>query len=452
LEELQARIRKLEEQLAFQAQLITKLLQKIESLEKELSFYRTKKHSGNSSIPPSQDPFRAKRTESLRRSSGLPPGGQSGHEGSCLEMVSDPTEIVEHQPHYCQCCGNDLSNATCEFVGKRQVIDLPVVKPLVIEHRIYNKRCICGHITQSEYPVEAHSPVCYGNRIQATTAYLHARQYVPFERMREMYSDMFGLSISSGCLVNMIQNFADKALNVYETIRQYVSESKVVGADETGTCIKGKNGWTWVFQTPRATYIHSDKSRGKAVVDRLFPQGFPKTTLVHDCWQPYFNVHVKGHQICTAHLLRELKYLGKLYPQQTWTRDFTSLLGSALELKNSLSPPHYLQPLPERTKLEEQLDSLLCQTINQEHEKLKAFKERIIRYRNYLFPFLYNWEIPPDNNASERAVRTFKVKQKVSGLFRSEEGAKAFAVIRSVIDTTIKNTQNVMTALALVRH
>ena len=265
-----------------------------------------------------------------------------------------------------------------------------------------------------------------------------------------MYTDVFGLDVSCGCLVNMVQSFSEKARGIYDTIRQRVSSSAVVGADETGTCIKGKNGWTWVFQTPYATYIHSDKSRSKAVIDKLFPEGFAKSVLVHDCWKPYFKVTSKGHQICTAHLLRELKYLDKIYPQQQWTGDFSSLLHKALDLKKNLCVVDYLQPVPQRTELEQQLDCLLNQEINIEQKKLIVFKERIIRYRNYLFSFLYHPEIPPDNNASERAVRTFKVKQKVSGLFRSQEGAKAFAVIRSVIDTTIKNAKNVLEALALV--
>ena len=419
-------------------------------LEKELSFYRNRKNSSNSSVPPSQDPFRVRRTESLRQVTGRKPGGQPGHDGSFLEPVSEPDTTVLHQPDYCHCCGNDLSGVTSEFIGSRQVIDIPVVKSVVTEHHLYGKRCSCGHFTSSDYPSEAHSRVCYGNRLQALTAYLHARQYIPYERLGELYRDVFGLSVSGGALVDMVQRFADRASGIYERIRLKVAGGTVIGADETGTCIKGKNGWTWVFQTPQATYIHSDRSRAKKVIDGLFPDGFPGAMLVHDCWKSYFGVPAKGHQICVAHLLRELKYLGKLYHGQQWTADFTSLLHRALDLKKTLTAPDYLQPVRQRTLLEEQLDTLLNQTIDPKHDKLNTFRERICNYRNYLFPFLYQQDIPPDNNASERAVRTFKVKQKVSGLFRSEGGAKSFAVIRSVIDTTIKNAKNVLEVLALV--
>jgi transposase len=321
-------------------------------------------------------------------------------------------------------------------------MDIPLQKPMVTEHQIYGKRCGCGHFTESKYPVEAHSPVCYGRNIQALTAYLHARQYVPFERMQEMYKD-------SGSLVNIVHTFANKAKGIYETILKSISQSAVAGADETGTCTGGKNGWTRGFQTPNATYLHSIKSRAKSVMDKLFPQGFPKTFLVHDCYGSYFKVKVKGHQIRVAHLLGELKYSGKLYGQE-WTAEFVKILLQALELKKNLLADDYQKPVRERTEIEEQVDLLLKQHISPECKKLITFRDRIVKYRAYLFPFLYHSGVPPDNNASERAIRTYKVKQKVSGLFRSEEGANAFAIIRSVIDTTIKNTQNVWEALAII--
>jgi transposase len=269
--------------------------------------------------------------------------------------------------------------------------------------------------------------------------------------MRELYIDVFGLSISSGSLVGMVENFAGKSKGVYEEIHSRLCVAPVVGADETGVNINGKNRWAWVFQTPELTYIHADLSRSRKVIDTLFPQGFPQSILVHDCWTSYFGVQTQGHQICTAHLLRDLKYLDKLYKEQRWTRDFAGLLRSAMELKKTLSTEEYCrEELQQRSMLEEQVDKMLAQTTDSQHKKLTAFKERILRYRHHLLTFLHQSETPPDNNASERAIRTFKVKQKVSGLFRTEDGAKAFAIIRSVIETTIKNSNNVWEALALI--
>ena len=422
----------------------------ISLLEKQIALYNTKKDSSNSSIPPSQDPYRIKRTESLRKISGRKPGGQLGHEGYTLETVSEPTEIIKHQPDYCQRCGGDLTGISAELIGKRQVIDIPPVIPIVSEHQIYSKRCLCGHCTEAKYPVEVHSSVCYGPRIQGLTAYLHTRQYIPYERMKELYEDIFGLKISSGSLVNIIEAFADKSLDIYKEMRRRVFNSSVVGADETGININGKNRWAWVFQTPQITYIHADISRGKKVIDELFPQGFNKSILVHDCWTSYFGVKTKGHQICTAHLLRELKYLGKLYKDQQWTDDFTKLLQNALDLKKSLSKDEYSKNNQKCYLIEEKVTQMLEKNINSQHKKLVVFKERIQKYRNYLLQFLYHPKVPADNNASERAIRNLKVKQKISGLFKSEKGANAFVIIRSVIDTIIKSNNRIWEAIELI--
>lgn len=171
---------------------------------------------------------------------------------------------------------------------------------------------------------------------------------------------------------------------------------------------------------------------------------------MHDCWKPYFITACQSHQICTDHLLRDLNYLDKLY-NDTWTKDFKELILDALKLKKELSTSDYLQPIERRKLLEIRLDNLLlANAIDKKHEKLITFKNRIVNYREYLFQFLYHYQVPADNNGSERAIRTFKVKLKISGLFRSVQGAKDFAVIRSIIDTTIKNSQNVCEALWLI--
>jgi transposase len=476
-------IKKFEHQLAMQSQLIDSLLaqvafleeenaflkkrnafledensllkSKLVEFEKKLSVYLIRKDSSNSSLPPSKDLIPVKRTSSLRVKSGLKPGGQPGHDGSFLEISATPDQTVIHIPNHCTNCNNDLSSVSSEFINKRQVIDIPLVKPFVTEHHIHGKVCSCGHYVRGEYPVEAHSPVCYGSNIQSLTVYLHSRQYIPYARMQEFFGDIFSLPISSGSLASMVESFACKSKIIYEEIRRRVSVSPVVGADETGCRVNGKNKWAWVFQTPDATYIHAGDSRGKKAIDDVFPDGFPKSVLVHDCWRSYFNVQTKEHQICTSHLLRELKYFDKIYTHQQWSFDFTSMLHRALELKRELEVRgvgyiYNCDFVEERLLLEKDLDALLSMDVNAEHKKMLAFKERIVNYRDHLFTFLYNCKTPPDNNASERAIRTYKVKQKVSGQFRAESGAKSFAMIRSVIDTTIKNAQNVWQALKLI--
>jgi len=439
-------LEKIEEQNA----LIIALLSRISELEEEIRQLKSpKKDSSNSSVPPSQDPYRNKKTNSLREKSGKRPGGQQGHKGITLEMSEHPAEVKEHIPHYCNKCGEVLSGENKEFIGKRQVIDIPPIIPVITEHRIFKVRCGCGHVQESDYPLEAHSTVCYGPNITAMTGYFHTRQYLPFERMREAFSDLFNLEISSGTLNNMLERLSEKATPVYDSIHDRISSSAVVGADETGVCVNGKNHWAWTFQTQLLTYIFVNFSRGKKAIDEVFPSGFPKTLLIHDCWKPYFSVESDSHQICTAHLLRELNYLEKLYDDD-WPESFRELLLEALRLKRKLPDKDIHCICSEREQAEEKLDALLEKPINEKHEKLVTFRARIEKYRKYLFGFLYRQDVPPDNNGSERAVRNFKVKQKVSGLFRSAKAAQNYAILRSVIDTTRKNNQNALGALMAI--
>ena len=444
------RILELEQRVAELEQLVLKLYEIIESQARELAYYRNAKNSGNSSVPPSQDPFRIKRTESLRESTGKKRGGQPGHKGETLEMVDHPDQVIEHKPRYCSECGQDLSSYSSDFVGKRQLIDLPNIAPVITEHRVYLTKCRCGHSTASAYPSTVHSPVCYGENITALSAYFHARQYIPYERMQEMFKDVFGVRVSQGTLVKMQKTFAGKSGGIYEQIRCRVERSSLVGGDETGVCINGHNQWAWAFQNDKNTYIRVHASRGKKAIDDIFPRGFAQATVVHDCWKPYFITNCQSHQICTAHLLRELKYLEKLYPGENWTSSFKSLLLEAIELKKQLTPTDYYHTNEKCQTIEEHLAKLLQYQVDPKYQKLHAFKDRIVKYQDFLLQFLYRHDIPPDNNSSERTMRTFKVKQKVSGLFRSKEGAEHFAIIRSIIDTTIKNSKNVLEALALI--
>lgn len=431
---------------------------RISSLEKEnfelrerLSKYeQPKKDSSNSSISPSQDPHRLKRTSSLRSASGKKPGGQPGHKGSTLKMSEQPDAIVDHAPNFCHRCGCDLSDVPAEFSGSRQLIDLPPIVPIITEHRVFRRVCLCGHCTEGNYPTQVHSKVCYGEGVMSLAAYFSARQYLSYDRLREMFSDVFSLPLSGGTLVNLINNFSEKASLAYQQIKERLLNSAVVGADETGVCINGKNHWAWTFQNQKCTCIVINPSRGKKAIEAFSPYGFPNAIMVHDCWKPYFNTPGKSHQICSAHLLRELNYLQSLYPKDDWAKSFKDLLMEAIHLKKELKQADYLRPIEARNLLKERLDRLLSQEMNPKLKKVITFRKRMIKYRNYLFTFLYHHNITHHNNDSERAVRTFKVKLKVSGLFRSPTGANSFAKIRSVIDTAIKNSQNVLDALRAV--
>jgi transposase len=278
---------------------------------------------------------------------------------------------------------------------------------------------------------------------------MHTRQYLPFERMSEFFSDVCNLKISQGTLCTLLKGFAQKAQPAYELIAQKVENEKVVGGDETGAKVNGKKGWFWTFQSQVATYITFSNNRGTATIDGNFPNGFIDSILVHDCWRSYFQIKCKTHQICIPHLLRELVFFEERYGSQ-WAINFKELLYEAIELKRNLTPVQYLNPILQRDEIIERMSVLLLTSVPKSRKDLCAFHKRIHKYREYVFTFLFHNEVPPDNNASERAIRNVKVKQKVSGQFKTENGAQFYAVIRSVTDTCIKNGQNVLAAFKTI--
>ena len=437
---------------------IAQLTKRVEHLEQEndmlrekLAKYEHAKNSRNSSLPPSKDENRPLKTKSLRERTGKKPGGQPGHDGNTLKMTSTPDKITDHVPQYCSCCGQDISDLPCEVIGKRQVVDIPPVEPEYTEHRIYQKTCRCGHITKSDFPQGVNTPVSYGNNVESLIGYLHSRQYIPFDRMREIFHDLFTLPISEGGLHYIINRLAAKALPAYELIRNKIANSKVVGTDETGVKINGKKHWYWTWQNKKFTFIAVSENRGFETIRENFSHGFPKSILVHDCWKSHFQTQVHTHQLCLAHLFRELNYFTERY-KDSWPGRLKKILKEAIEVKKQMSIGDYYQNYRPRSNIESLLDALLREVVNERHKELVSFKKRMVKYRAYLLNFLHYPNVPPDNNGSERAIRNVKVKQKISGQFKAMAGAKQFAVLRSITDTAIKNGKNVFNELVFIAN
>ncbi len=420
-------------------------------LKEKLDKYENPKNSRNSSLPPSKDENRPPRTKSLREQTGKKPGGQPGHEGSTLKMTSTPDKILKHIPEYCSCCGNNLSDLPCEVIGKRQVIDIPPVQPEYTEHRIYQKICHCGKVTRSDFPPGVNTPVSYGSNVESLIGYFHCRQYIPFDRMREIFHDLFTLPLSEGGLHHILNRLATKALPAYEMIRDKIANSKIVGTDETGVKINGKNHWYWTWQNENLTFIAASENRGFKTIEENFSQGFSQSVLVHDCWKSHFQTQAHTHQLCLAHLLRELNYFTERY-KDPWPGKFKKVLKVAIEVKKQMIIGDYYQHYQPRSNIEDTLDTLLGEVINEQYKELASFKKRMVKYRDYLLNFLYHPKVPPDNNGAERAIRNVKVKQKISGQFKAMAGAKQFAVLRSITDTAIKNGRNVLNALYVIAN
>lgn len=263
-----------------------------------------------------------------------------------------------------------------------------------------------------------------------------------------MLGDIFHLPISKATIESMILRCANgKGTVAYEQIQQRIRESSCVGSDETGINVGGHSNWAWVWQTKKLTWISHSASRGNATVEHLFAEGLPKSILVSDRWKAQLNTDALSHQLCIAHLLRELNYIIEAEAGSSWAMQIKILLQQMLRHKKQ-----YAQSLRNNSTcadFENRLNELLNQSIEkQDYPVSFKLQKSLNRYREYSFTFLYNKEVPPDNNGSERAVRPIKVKQKISGQFKSL--AQSFCVLRSIVDTAIKNGLNPLQAVMAI--
>lgn len=417
--------------------MVDKLTAEVQQLREEIKRLKTPKNSSNSSIPPSHDLFRFK-NQSLRGKSDKKPGGQPGHKGETLLMTPNPDQIIEHRPNGpCPQCGTTHASGPGQMVGKRQVIDIPEIKAHVTEHQVFQTTCACGYIGTGAFQVGVSAPVQYGNNMVALTAYLSSRQYVPYSRLAELISTITNVSMSEGTIFNLLNRAANAVSPIYDGIKAEVGNAATVGGDESGVKVKNEKYWAWTWQTLLATYIIIAKSRGFVTIEKTFPNGFPNATYLSDSLSAQLKTCSKRHQLCLAHLLRELKYFEQTC-RHKWVDDMTALLRRAIMLKKSMTQAQYTEQLAERSAILQQFETLINQTLPDKVSKIFPFQKRLSKRRDQVFNFLFHYEVPYDNNSSEQAIRNIKVKQKISGSFRSERGSEIFAILRSVFDTTIK--------------
>ena len=408
---------------------------------------KPEKNSSNSSIPPTQESIAARelrRTKSLRKPSGKPSGGQPGHKGSTLQSVSTPDRIIKHEPAYCKCCGRSLDGVQYRKIRKTQVIDIKFVVE-ASEEQYYEKVCECGCVNNCDAP---NCRIKYGDNIRALVTYLNVVQCIPFKRIAELVSDLSGQKISEGTVQNILRENSTKANAAYEEIRKKLEHAPVVGADETGASVGKELHWNWIFQNDALTYVFQMKSRGMEAIDTKFPNGLPSSTLVTDRHHSYFKMKVKEHQVCLAHLLRNAEYLNELDTKQDWSRRFLRLIRHSMDIRRDCCiTPRKIKIL--KTKMK----NLLGESLTHLDDEFERFKRGILKVKDYLFTFLTNPNVPYHNNASERGVRKIKIKQKISGGFRTDDGADDFAKLHSIAETAMKNGNSKFNAiLAVVRQ
>lgn len=428
---------------------------------------RVVKNSKNSGKPPSSDGLNKPAPKSGRKRHGRKTGGQVGHEGQTLKAVSKPDHVKVHVVKECEHCHKPMHKTKVLRYEKRQVFDIPPVRMEVTEHRAEVKHCLsCGKESKGVFPQEVSQPVQYGKEVKAKATYLNQYQLIPLERVSETFEDFYGQGLADGTIVDVCQEAAEKVRKVMAAVKKHLTElEKVVHFDETGLRINLKLNWLHVASTEKLTYYEVHSKRGKEAMDAIGILANLFGRAIHDGLQSYFGYENKAHGLCNEHHRRELEFLAERYPQE-WVRDFTDLL---FEIKDAVDLARPTQPsLSEAQLLAFNLrydeiveQGLLANPPPEETLKEKKTRGRkkqsppknlLDRLRDHKFAvlaFMHDFNVPFDNNQAERDIRMMKVKQKISGCFRSERGAKTFALVRAYISTARKNKQNVLQALRL---
>ena len=449
--------------------LIAQLCDRIKELEAEVSRLQDQAQtdSRTSSKPPSTDQSRRTRqTHSRRKRSGRSPGGQSGHPGSTLPPTDTPDHIVRHALTACPQCGEDLSCVETEAFQQRQVVDLPPIHLEVTAHQAETKRCPqCQTVTTATFPAGVESPVQYGERLKGLLVYLHQYQLLPYHRSCELIQDVCGQSVSEGTLANANAECHETLASVEQAIIQYVQGADVVNFDETSLFEQGERRWLHSASTEEVTYYFAHAKRGKEGSDAagVLPEFHGRA--VHDHWATYQTYQEMEHAFCNAHHLRELDRAAEQDDAQ-WAAQMRDLL-CRIKARVEEAKAQGLSRLPreEARMFFEWYHSIVFDAYLQESDetvgeaqpppsdsrrrqsKEQNLRDRLYRYAFETLAFMYDFRVPFDNNLAERDIRMTKVKQKISGGFRSSQGLEQFCRIRGFISTIKKQGGNVLEAL-----
>ncbi len=436
--------------------------QKLEQLEAELAKLKAQQaqDSHNSSRPPSSDGLK-KKSRRPKKNGSCSAGGQKGHKGETLMMVDTPDSTIVCPVKNCIFCGRPLDHVEPTDTQRRQVFDLPPQKVEVTEYQVDITTCpFCQTINKGSFPEDVTQPTQYGARIQAMAVYLSNFQLIPYDRCHQFFRDIYSQSISPATIAKANHEcFEQLAEFEQHTIRKILG-APAVHFDETGFRINSKRQWLHTAGTSDVTFYSAHAKRGQKATDDIgiLPQF--NGIAIHDFWRTYFKYDCK-HSLCNAHHLRELTFVFEHY-EQTWADDMIELLcqikesveQAQLENKNQLDTEAISQF---ETRYQTIIDNgysqnpLLDPPPDQARKRGRVKKskprnllERLDNYRREALTFMYDFRVPFDNNLAERDLRMMKVQQKVSGCFRTGEGAQIFCRNRGYISTIKKQNQNVL--------
>ena len=443
-------------------QTITELNQTIKELKEQLN-----KNSKNSSKPPSSDGLKkpaVNKNKSLRESSGKMQGAQEGHDGVHLSVISDPDHIENHMhsdctgcPHRAEC----LSKACIKET--RHEVDAVVTVDVTAHNAIEVRECpLHDGVKTGSFPENIKATVQYGKNLQAMVVAFNTVGAVSINRTHEILSSVFNIPLATGTIKNMVTRCAESLKDTYERIRRKMIMLGLIHCDETGSRVDGKTCWVHVASDQDYTYLTINQKRGQIGMDAADVLPHARGIIVHDCWGSYWKYQDVTHAICCAHLLRELNGVIENHPEQTWAVRFKKLLldmkkvrdKALLSDKDEVSYYH-------RHKFDMEYDAIIKTAYEENplpetpakkrgHKKKSKVLNLICRLDNYkesVCLFIKNLCVPFDNNQAERDLRMVKVKTKVSGCFRSEEGAQEYLTIMSYIGSARKHGINAFTAI-----
>ena len=450
IQALRQQVAGLQEQIAAQQALI-------QQLQDQLA-----KDSHNSGKPPSSDGLKKGRRKSLRKSGQRPRGGQRGHKGRTLLQVAEPEHVVVHGLAGCPQCQTELTEVAVEGHVKRQVFDIPPASIEVTEHQVEVKQCPgCGACVKGEFPSHVTQPTQYGPRLKALACYLYSQQFIPLARIRELLTALYGHAPSEPAVLAAARQLASHTQASLEQIRQQLLAAPVVHFDESGLRVDGRLRWLHVASTEKLTHYHVHDKRGHVGmrVAGILPHF--KGVALHDYWRSYFKFRDCRHCLCNVHHLRELRFIVEQY-DQAWAAQMERLLLDIKVEVAATSELHTALPPDRLAHYEAQYDALIAQGFADNPSAAKTeprpigrpkqsppknLLDRLHQHKAGVLAFMYDFRIPFDNNLVERDVRMIKVQQKVSGCFRTLDGAHLFCAIRSYISTARKHGINAINAI-----
>ena len=386
-------------------------------------------NSRNSSQPPSRD-FKPEGKKKRKQHKKV--GAKTGHEKAGRLLVDNPNKIIEIWAESCPQCQANLWDQVPEHTIRRQVTELPEIKPVVIETRQHEVRCpCCGELQHGKLPTGLEAGRQFGPRLEAIVTILHHEHHMGYERVGQVCAEIFGVTLSKGGAVSIVERAGKAAANEAEAIGEQVRQSKVIGSDETSARVHGRNWWEWVFVGDHCEYHLIVPSRGQDVIEN-FMRECEAEVWVCDCWKAQLNAPAKVCQICLSHQIRNLQGLIEKRPRLQWAQDMQALFRKAIHLgkrRAQLTKEGFARQV---AILESRLKQLLRRTF---HGLGKNLLNRYRKYRDCLFVFLRRADVPAHNNACERALRPSVIHRKVMGSFRSDWGAQGYAALATVLNT-----------------